>query len=246
MNDSKNKLKKKINNNEIEKFDILTSYDIEYEKNEKIYIKHIFIELFLIKELFNTENVIEILKLFRYKNNNKYIKIFSNIFKMMSEEYINNYEYLIIIFDLLKLYKNKHNILIKNIDINNFFILLKNYLLLLSSKSELLKLLLLLGKTNIVSTDFKLLFTMLSKELSNYISFDQLHYKLFDCVHITDFNKDIINKNKKKYNMYYNEINKNLNDIYDFDNYNKYKVSHEIINYFNNIIDNSKKIIIIE
>ena len=204
-------------------------------------------ELFLIKELFNTENAIEILKLFRYTSNNKYIKIFLNIFKMMGEEYINNYDFLIIIFNLLKLYKNKYYILkIKNIDIINFFISLEKYLLLLSSKSELLKILLVLGESNIILKDLKLLMIMISKELSNYMTFNQLYNKLFECVNITKYNKNIINENKKKINIYYNEINKNLNDIYDFDNYNKYKVSNEIINYFIYIINNSKKINIIE
>ena len=151
-NITSNKIKKKnINNEDILNLNILTSYHIDYENDEKKHIKNIFGELIQIKEIFNKNDAIEILKIFAYKNKNDFksvISIFTSIFKIMNEEYINNYEYLLIIFELLKLYKNKNNILEstknKNINLSNFYTSLKSYLILLSTKSYLIKLLLLL------------------------------------------------------------------------------------------------------
>jgi hypothetical protein len=246
---NKNEKKKYIDNNDIANFNILTSYSVDYDTYEKKNIKNIFTELFIIKKMFCKNNLIEILKLFRHKNKTDfkiYINIFYTIFKMMTEEYINNYEYLLIIFELLKLYKNRKYIMniIKNIDIdlNNFYISLKTYLLELSLKSELLKILLLLGKQNILLNDLKILFNTLSVELLNYMTFYNIYDKIFDCIDINDYNKDFINENKIISNSYYDEINKNLNDLYDFSDLNKYKVDSEIINYFSKIMTSVTKI----
>ena len=155
----------------------------------------------------------------------------------------------IYIFELLKLYKNKYKIFNiienKNIDLYNFFISLKSYLITLSSKSELIKLLLLISKQNIFIGDLKLLFILLSKEISNYINFNDIFEKIFDCVEINDYNIKFINENIKNAKIYYNEIYNNLNDIYYLNCYNKYKLNTKINNYFNNILIESNKIICI-
>ena len=249
-NITNNKIKKKnINNEDILNLNILTSYHIDYENDEKKHIKNIFGELIQIKEIFNKNDTIEILKIFAYKNKNDFksvISIFTSIFKIMNEEYINNYEYLLIIFELLKLYKNKNNILEstknKNINLSNFYTSLKSYLILLSTKSYLIKLLLLLDKTNITVIDLKLLFNMLSKELSNYITFDSAYNKLFECIDINEFNTNFINEYKQNSKKYYNDTYRNLNEIYDFNDLNKYKVNESIIQYFNKILKSITKI----
>ena len=243
----------KIKNNiDIINLNILTRYSIDYEDDEKKYIRYIFLELLYIKKIFNKKNLIEILKLFKYKENSDFyniIDIFINIFKIMTEEFINNHEYFLIIFELLKLYKNKYKIFNiiknKNIDLYNFFISLKSYLITLSSKSELIKLLLLISKQNITISDLKLLFILLSKEVSNYINFNDIFEKIFDCVEINDYNIKFINENIKNAKIYYNEIYNNLNDIYYLNCYNKYKLNSKINNYFNNILTESNKIICI-
>ena len=248
MND-KNIDKKVINNGDILNLNILTSYSIDFENDEKKNIKNIFEDLILIKELFNKKNSIEILKLFLYKNDNNFkifAIIFLNIFKYLSEEYINNYEYLLIVFELLKLYKNKYFILDiiknKNINLSNFYISLKSYLIILSKKSELIKLLLLIKNTNILHNDLNLLFNMLSKDFSNYISFENVYDKLLECVFINDFNLNLIKENKKNLKIYYITIYKNLNDLYYFNDFNKYKVNSKIIIYFYKLLKSIEKI----
>ena len=247
-----NNIDTKINNIiDIINLNILTSYSIDYESDEKKDIKNIFLELSYIKKIFNKNNLIEILKLFKYNNNdtniNNIIIIFNNIFKTMSEEFINNYVYLLMIFEFLKLYKNKYNIINivkkRDIDFSNFYTLLKSYLIKLSLKSELLKLLLLIGKQNISIDDLKLLFILLSKEMSNHITFNEIYEKIFDYIEINDYNIKFINENLKNAKIYYNEIYKNLNDIYYLNIYNKYKVDNKISNYFKNILSESNKII---
>jgi hypothetical protein len=225
---------------------------MDFENDEKKNIKNIFDELFLIKEFFNKVNLIEILKLFLYKNDNDFKTItiiFLNIFKYLSEEYINNYEYILIIFELLKLYKNKYFIFdiikYKNINLSNFYISLKSYFIILSTKSELIKLLLLIKNINIDIKDLNLLFNMLSKDFSNYLTFENIYDKLLDCVFINDFNLNLIIKNKKNLKNYYNTIYKNLNDLYDFNDLNKYKVNSIIISYFNKLLKSIEKIKII-
>ena len=248
-----NNIDDKIKNNmDIINLNILTRYSIDYEDDEKKHIRYIFLELSYIKKMFDKKNLIEILKLFKYKENsdfNNIIDIFINIFKIMTEEFINNHEYFLIIFELLKLYKNKYKIFNiienKNIDLYNFFISLKSYLITLSSKSELIKLLLLISKQNIFIGDLKLLFILLSKEISNYINFNDIFEKIFDCVEINDYNIKFINENIKNAKIYYNEIYNNLNDIYYLNCYNKYKLNTKINNYFNNILIESNKIICI-
>ena len=246
---NKNTEKKIINNEAILNLNILTSYSIDFENDEKKNIKNIFDELVLIKELFNTLNSIEILKLFLYKNENNFkiiTTIFLNIFKYLSEEYINNYEYLLIIFELLKLYKNKYYIFDiiknKNINLSNFYFSLKSYLIILSKKSELIKLLLLIKNINIDINDLNLLFNMLSKEFSNYLTFENVYDKLLDCLSINDFNLNLIKENKKNLKIYYSTIYKNLNDLYDFNDFNKYKVNSIIIAYFRKLLKSIEKI----
>ena len=248
MND-KNIDKKVINNGDILNLNILTSYSIDFENDEKKNIKNIFEDLILIKELFNKKNSIEILKLFLYKNDNNlkiFAIIFLNIFKYLSEEYINNYEYLLIVFELLKLYKNKYFIFDiiknKNINLSNFYISLKSYLIILSKKSELINLLLLIKNTNILHNDLNLLFNMLSKDFSNYISFENVYDKLLECVFINDFNLNLIKENKKNLKIYYTTIYKNLNDLYYFNDFNKYKVNSKIIIYFYKLLKSIEKI----
>ena len=243
----------KNNNIDIINLNILTSYSIDYECDEKKHIQYIFLELSYIKQIFTKNNLIEILKLFKYKNNNNVndniIIIFINIFKTMSEEFINNHVYLLMIFDFFKLYKNKNiitNILKdKNINISNFYLILKKYLTKLSLKSELIKLLLLIGKKNISINDLKLLFILLSKEMSNHITFNEIYDKILEYIDINDDNIKFINENLKNAKIYYNEIYKNLNDIYYLNCYNKYKLNTKINNYFNNILIESNKIICI-
>jgi hypothetical protein len=248
----KNIDKKIIDNGVILNLNILSSYTMDFENDEKKNIKNIFDELFLIKEFFNKVNLIEILKLFLYKNDNDFKTItiiFLNIFKYLSEEYINNYEYILIIFELLKLYKNKYFIFdiikYKNINLSNFYISLKSYFIILSTKSELIKLLLLIKNINIDIKDLNLLFNMLSKDFSNYLTFENIYDKLLDCVFINDFNLNLIIKNKKNLKNYYNTIYKNLNDLYDFNDLNKYKVNSIIISYFNKLLKSIEKIKII-
>ena len=252
-NNINNNIDNKIKNSiDIVNLNILTSYSIDYESDEKKDIKNIFLELSYIKNIFNKNNLIEILKLFKYKNNNdinNIIIIFNNIFKIMSEEFINNYLYLLMIFEFLKLYKNKYNIINivkkKDIDLSNFYKLLKSYFIKLSSKSELLKLLLLIGKQNISIDDLKLLFILLSKEMSNHITFNEIYEKILEYIEINDYNIKFINENLKNAKIYYNEIYNNLNDLYYLNCYNKYKINTKINDYFNNILLESKKIICI-
>lgn len=241
MNNKNITQKKLITNEIIQNINIITSYNFEIESDEKIIIKNMFSELLLIKNLFNFNNLIQILTLFKYTKYKKYNEIFLNIFYILKEDYLNDYDYLNIIFLLLKLYKNKYNIL-KITELHSFFISLKNYLLSLSTKSELIKSLLLLNKLEFDENNLLLLFSMLFKELSKYTDFNYIYNKLLDCVSISYFNIDMIHTNKKKIYSHYTEINNKLNELYDLENINKYKIDQTIVNYFQNVIININNI----
>jgi len=86
----------------------------EYDKEEykKVFIKKIYNEIDLIDNIFSKDILIEILKVYKVsKQNNKfkdYINIFLKIFTILSVDFIDQYEYYLLIFSFFKLQIQNH------------------------------------------------------------------------------------------------------------------------------------------
>jgi len=226
----------------------------EYDKEEykKIFIKKIYNEIDLIDDIFSKDILIEILKVYKVsKNNNKfkyYINIFLKIFKILSVEFIDQYEYYLLIFSFFKLIKLEKNILkdIKTVNFNInliiFYDKIKKYINLLIKKSNLIKNINNINKKEINNIDLQYIFSSFSKDNSFYFNFNKIFDIFIDSVSINKHNKNFIINNKNNCKKYYNETTNTIKDLYGLDNTNKYKNNDNIINKYINILINVNNI----
>ena len=226
----------------------------EYDKEEykKIFIKKIYNEIDLIDDIFSKDILIEILKVYKVsKNNNKfkyYINIFLKIFKILSVEFIDQYEYYLLIFSFFKLIKLEKNILkdIKTVNFNInliiFYDKIKKYMNLLIKKSNLIKHINDINKKEINNIDLQYIFSSFSKDNSFYFNFNKIFDIFIDSVSINEHNKNFIINNKNNCKKYYNETTNTIKDLYGLDNTNKYKNNDNIINKYINILINVNNI----
>ena len=226
----------------------------EYDKEEykKIFIKKIYNEIDLIDDIFSKDILIEILKVYKVsKNNNKfkyYINIFLKIFKILSVEFIDQYEYYLLIFSFFKLIKLEKNILkdIKTVNFNInliiFYDKIKKYMNLLIKKSNLIKNINNINKKEINNIDLQYIFSSFSKDNSFYFNFNKIFDIFIDSVSINEHNKNFIINNKNNCKKYYNETTNTIKDLYGLDNTNKYKNNDNIINKYINILINVNNI----
>jgi hypothetical protein len=222
----------------------------EYDKEEykKIFIKNIYNEIDLIDNIFSKDILIEILKIYKVsKNNNKfkeYINIFLKIFKILSVEFIDQYEYYLLIFSFFKLIKLEKNILkdIKTVNFNInliiFYDKIKKYMNLLIKKSNLIKHINDINKKEINNIDLQYIFSSFSKDNSFYFNFNKIFDIFIDSVLINEKNKKFIVNNKNNCKKYYNETTNTIKDLYGLDNTNKYKNNDNIIHKYINILIN--------
>ena len=226
----------------------------EYDKEEykKIFIKNIYDEIDLINNMFSKDILIEILKIYKVsKNNNKfkeYNNIFLKIFKILSVEFIDQYEYYLLIFSFFKLIKLEKNILkdIKTVNFNInliiFYDKIKKYMNLLIKKSNLIKHINDINKKEINNIDLQYIFSSFSKDNSFYFNFNKIFDIFIDSVSINEHNKNFIINNKNNCKKYYNETTNTIKDLYGLDNTNKYKNNDNIINKYINILINVNNI----
>ena len=226
----------------------------EYDKEEykKIFIKNIYNEIDLIDNIFSKDILIEILKIYKVsKNNNKfkeYINIFLKIFKILSVEFIDQYEYYLLIFSFFKLIKLEKNILkdIKTVNFNInliiFYDKIKKYMNLLIKKSNLIKHINNINKKEINNIDLQYIFSSFSKDNSFYFNFNKIFDIFIDSVLINEKNKKFIVNNKNNCKKYYNETTNTIKDLYGLDNTNKYKNNDNIIHKYINILINVNNI----
>ena len=226
----------------------------EYDKEEykKIFIKKIYNEIDLIDDIFSKDILIEILKVYKVsKNNNKfkyYINIFLKIFKILSVEFIDQYEYYLLIFSFFKLIKLEKNILkdIKTVNFNInliiFYDKIKKYINLLIKKSNLIKNINNINKKEINNIDLQYIFSSFSKDNSFYFNFNKIFDIFIDSVSINEHNKNFIINNKNNCKKYYNETTNTIKDLYGLDNTNKYKNNDNIIQKYINILININNI----
>ena len=226
----------------------------EYDKEEykKIFIKNIYDEIDLINNMFSKDILIEILKIYKVsKNNNKfkeYNNIFLKIFKILSVEFIDQYEYYLLIFSFFKLIKLEKNILkdIKTVNFNInliiFYDKIKKYINLLIKKSNLIKNINNINKKEINNIDLQYIFSSFSKDNSFYFNFNKIFDIFIDSVLINEKNKKFIVNNKNNCKKYYNETTNTIKDLYGLDNTNKYKNNDNIINKYINILINVNNI----
>ena len=226
----------------------------EYDKEEykKIFIKNIYDEIDLINNMFSKDILIEILKIYKVsKNNNKfkeYNNIFLKIFKILSVEFIDQYEYYLLIFSFFKLIKLEKNILkdIKTVNFNInliiFYDKIKKYINLLIKKSNLIKNINNINKKEINNIDLQYIFSSFSKDNSFYFNFNKIFDIFIDSVSINEHNKNFIINNKNNCKKYYNETTNTIKDLYGLDNTNKYKNNDNIIQKYINILININNI----
>jgi hypothetical protein len=226
----------------------------EYDKEEykKIFIKNIYNEIDLIDNIFSKDILIEILKIYKVsKNNNKfneYINIFLKIFKILSVEFIDQYEYYLLIFSFFKLIKLEKNILkdIKTVNFNInliiFYDKIKKYMNLLIKKSNLIKHINDINKKEINNIDLQYIFSSFSKDNSFYFNFNKIFDIFIDSVLINEKNKKFIVNNKNNCKKYYNETTNTIKDLYGLDNTNKYKNNDNIIHKYINVLINVNNI----
>jgi|SaaInlStandDraft_5_1057022.scaffolds.fasta_scaffold02480_4 hypothetical protein len=226
----------------------------EYDKEEykKIFIKNIYDEIDLINNMFSKDILIEILKIYKVsKNNNKfkeYNNIFLKIFKILSVEFIDQYEYYLLIFSFFKLIKLEKNILkdIKTVNFNInliiFYDKIKKYMNLLIKKSNLIKHINDINKKEINNIDLQYIFSSFSKDNSFYFNFNKIFDIFIDSVLINEKNKKFIVNNKNNCKKYYNETTNTIKDLYGLDNTNKYKNNDNIIQKYINILININNI----
>lgn len=226
----------------------------EYDKEEykKIFIKNIYNEIDLIDNIFSKDILIEILKIYKVsKNNNKfkeYINIFLKIFKILSVEFIDQYEYYLLIFSFFKLIKLEKNILkdIKTVNFNInliiFYDKIKKYMNILVKKSNLIKNINDINKKEIHDIDLEYIFSSFSKDNSFYFNFNKIFDIFIDSVLINEKNKKFIVNNKNNCKKYYNETTNTIKDLYGLDNTNKYKNNDNIIHKYINVLINVNNI----
>lgn len=226
----------------------------EYDKEEykKIFIKNIYNEIDLIDNIFSKDILIEILKIYKVsKNINKfkeYINIFLKIFKILSVEFIDQYEYYLLIFSFFKLIKLEKNILkdIKTVNFNInliiFYDKIKKYMNLLIKKSNLIKHINDINKKEINNIDLQYIFSSFSKDNSFYFNFNKIFDIFIDSVLINEKNKKFIVNNKNNCKKYYNETTNTIKDLYGLDNTNKYKNNNNIIHKYINVLININNI----
>ena len=189
--------------------------------------------------------------LFVSSNNNKfkeYINIFLKIFKILSVEFIDQYEYYLLIFSFFKLIKLEKNILkdIKTVNFNInliiFYDKIKKYMNLLIKKSNLIKHINDINKKEINNTDLQYIFSSFSKDNSFYFNFNKIFDIFIDSVLINEKNKKFIVNNKNNCKKYYNETTNTIKDLYGLDNTNKYKNNDNIIHKYINVLINVNNI----
>ena len=226
----------------------------EYDKEEykKVFITNIYNEIDLIDNIFSKDILIEILKVYKVsKNNNKfkeYINIFLKIFKILSVEFIDQYEYYLLIFSFFKLIKLEKTILKDittvnfNINVIIFYDKIKKYMHLLIKKSNLIKNINNINKKEINNKDLQYIFSSFSKDNSFYFNFNKIFDIFIDSVLINEKNKKFIIDNKNNCKKYYNETTNTIKDLYGLDNTNKYKNNDNIIHKYINVLINVNNI----
>lgn len=226
----------------------------EYDKEEykKIFIKNIYNEIDLIDNIFSKDILIEILKIYKVsKNNNKfkeYINIFLKIFKILSVEFIDQYEYYLLIFSFFKLIKLEKNILkdIKTVNFNInliiFYDKIKKYMNILVKKSNLINHINNINKKEIQDIDLEYIFSSFSKDNSFYFNFNKIFDIFIDSVLINEKNKKFIINNKDNCKKYYNNTTNKIKDLYGLDNTNKYKNNDNIMHKYINVLFNVNNI----
>jgi hypothetical protein len=242
MNDIKKELKIK---------NVFEYSNIEYNK---LLFNIINKEFTNIDNIFNKEHIIEILKIYKISKENtklkEFINVFFKIFKIMSIDYIDQYEFYLIIFSFFKLLKNKNILLneikkinVININLNLFYLDLENYINNLSLKSNLIKTMINLNNENTTLTKIEYMFFCFSKDNYFYFDFEKIYDIFIDSISINDFNLNFILTNKNICKKHYNETKKQINELYGLTEFCKYENDKKISNKYIKILINASKII---
>ena len=227
-------------------------YEYNNEEYNKILIQNIYEELNTINNtIFDKNNLIEILKIYEYSLKNEkikyYVKIFLKIFKILSVDYVDQYEYYLIIFSFFQLLKEKHNLIniLKKYELLNINIIynsIEEYINKLSSKSNLIQHLNMLNKTNLDISKLNYLFSCFSKDVFFYYEFDSFYDIFINSIELNSFNKTFIFNNKLKCEKYYKDTKKNMEELYGAITINKYKNINDIRDKFFYILLNISKL----
>jgi hypothetical protein len=230
---------------EFDNLDINNIYNVDIDYNKTNSIKNIFEEIDFLINIFNIDNKKSIIKLFIYykKYSNNLIEPYINLINILSKlNYIDQYEYLNIIINIIqilinakkvetiitefnnKLVQNKEHILIQKINKQlykfiNFFI----------DKNYLLKYLILFIKNNDDNSIIKISY-LLAKEYYMYYSASEM-FNLFNF---------LFKNHKIEFIKNYNSIIDNLNNLYEDNNLITQKFKYNFKN--NNILNITKSL----
>lgn len=209
-----------MNINKINELKIDIYYHFDYNDHFNIHIKKILEELYIINNIFTDDIIQECVK---YNDNtiNKFIKL-------LCLKFMNEYEFIIIVFEILKILNNNS---IKNIKLYKY---LSEYIKKLSKKSKIVDL---LNNKYLIMDEYKELISYFSKLFYNYFDFEVFYEKLTT---IHDNNK-ILFTNKDELKNHY-EYFKHYSNIFEKINREKFKINEDINIRFFYILKKIKKI----
>ena len=231
---------------EFDNLNINNIYNVDIDYNKLIYVNYIFNEIDFLIDIFNKEIKQVIIKIFIYykKFLNKVFEPYINLVNLLSKlEHIDQYEYLNILINVIKILINakkvesivseiniKLNSEIDYINIIKINKLLYKFVNNFINKNYLLKYLILFIKNNDNQNIIKIS-SLLAKEYYMYYSGNDIFLKF----------SFIFNNHKVEFIKNYNTVINNLNNLYEDNNFitKKYKYNfknNNIINIMNSLV----------
>lgn len=209
-----------MNINKIKELDINIYYDFDYDNHNNSHVKNIHQEIINISDIFTEEIIQEVVL---SKNDN-----ITKLVKLLCLEYMNEYEFIIIIFQIYVILDRL------NIKIKKTYRELQKYVNELSKKSRLVYL---LNLPQVNLEECRELFTIFSKLFHGYFDFN----KIYDKVLKIQKNNKIILENKENLEREY-DFFKYYHNIFEKSNRSKFKVNKDITHKFFKILKKIKKI----
>ena len=209
-----------MNIDKIKELDINIYYNFDYDNHNNSHIKNLRQEIINISDIFTEEIIKEIII---SKNDNV-----TKLIKLLCLEFMNEYEFIIIIFQIHNILENSNN------KINKLCYELDRYLNKLSKKSKIIYL---LNNQNINLEESRELISLFSKLFYDYFNFE----KLFEKIIKIQKNNKIFLLNKENFEREY-EYYKYYHNIFEKSNRTKFQIDKNITNKFFKILKKIKKI----
>lgn len=208
-----------MNIDKIKELNINIYYNFDYDNHNNSHIKNLRQEIINISNIFTEEIIKETIA-----SKNEHV---TKLIKLLCLEYMNEYEFIIIIFQIYNILENSNKI-------EKLHHELTKYLNKLSKKSRIIYL---LNNPNINLDESRELISLFSKLFYDYFQFEKLFEKL---IKINKKNKLFL-LNKENFEREY-EYYKYYHNIFEKSNRSKFQVDKDITNKFFSILKKIKKI----